>query len=169
MKTHPSVYKRMIAAYVVGQSIAPAYLAQSPYLKYATGPSDTGVVISWNTEATSIAATSPITEPGGIAINPITWTLDETTATAAQNLGSLAIDPSTQYPLLDASCNPQAVMNLADARVDHARGVVVCSSVDPAIYSAGIPGVYHSNDYPFYFFNVRANAAERIASYLASH
>ena len=64
MKAHPDVYKRMIAAYVVGYSITPHYLAQNPFLKFATGPNDTGVIVSWNTEAPTIKGTNPVLLPG---------------------------------------------------------------------------------------------------------
>ena len=168
MKAHPDVYKRMIAAYVVGQSITTEYLADNPHLKYATGPDDTGVIVSWNTEAPTIGGTNPVTMPGGIAINPITWTTEEATATATQNLGSIELDPTTGTPVLDQNGQIERVTGLADARVDKTKGVVICSTVDPAKYASGFPeGVYHTFDYPFYFFDVRANAAVRIQQYFS--
>jgi hypothetical protein len=164
------VYKRMIAAYVVGQSITPEYLADNPHLKYATGPDDTGVIVSWNTEAPVVNGTNPVTLPGGIAINPITWTTGEAPAAAAQSLGSIELNPQTGMPELDADGQIKRMMGVADARVDQKRGVVICSTVDPADYASGFPkGVYHAFDYPFYFFDVRANAANRIEHYLAAN
>jgi hypothetical protein len=169
MKANPDVYKRMIAAYVVGYSITPEYLAANPHLKFATGPDDTGVIVSWNTEARSIASTNPVTLPGGIAINPISWSRGEETATAAQNLGSILLDPfAGGAPLMEKNGQPRSIKNLADARVDKKRGVVVCSTPNPKHYEFGLPeGVYHPFDYPFYFFDVRANAADRINSFNA--
>ena len=173
MKQRPDVYRRMIAAYVVGYSITPQYLAQHPFLKFAQGPNDTGVIISWNTEAPTVAGTNPVLLPGGLAINPITWTRKQTLATAAQNLGSIELDPATGgTPVLDANGNPKRVMNLADARVDAAKGVVICSTVDPATPPYFIPGgfpmgIYHTFDYPLYFFDVRANAANRVQHFFA--
>ena len=63
------------------------------------------------------------------------------------------------------------IMNLASAKVDAARGTVVCHSVDPKKFALpGWPaGVYHSYDYPFYFYNIRENAQNRVAKYLAAH
>jgi hypothetical protein len=153
---------------VVGQSITPQYLADNPHLKFATGPADTGVIASWNTEAPSVEGTNPVTTPGGIAINPITWTTTEQTATAEQNLGSVLLNPlNGGRPVMEKDGQPRAFKNIADARVDKKRGVVVCSKPDPKHYEFGFPeGVYHTFDYPFYFFNVRANAAERIQAYL---
>ncbi len=166
---NPDVYGHMVAAYVIGFSVTGDYLAQNPQLKFAQGPDDTGVIISYNTEATVLQVTNPVTMPGGIAINPITWTRDETVATAAQNLGGIAIDPLTGYAQLDASGQPVKVQNYADAQVSQQRGVVICSTADPNQLAPGNPaiaaGIYHPYDYPFYFFDIRANAANRVAKY----
>jgi hypothetical protein len=174
MKTHPRVYGRMVAAYIVGQSITRRYLADNPHLKYAKGAGDTGVIVSWNTEAPTVDGTNPVLLPGGIAMNPITWTRAQTPAAARQNLGSIQLDPTTGRPLMNKQGRVLRVTNLADARVDKKRGVVVCSTVpadQPPYYNAhGFPmGVLHTFDYPLYFFSVRANAAERAANFLAAH
>ena len=175
MKAHPDVYKRMIVAYVVGYSVTPSYLAQHPFLKFAKGPNDTGVIASWNTEAPTIAAPNPVLLPGGLVINPITWTRKQTEATAAQNRGSIELNPATGgTPFLNKNGSIKRVRNLADARIDKAKGVVICSTIDasrpPYFTPGGFPmGVLHTFDYPLYFFNVRANAAARVAHYFAEN
>jgi len=170
MKKNPKVYKRMIAAYVIGYSITPTYLSQNPELKFAEGPDDTGVIVSYNTEAPTVDGTNPVTLPGGIAMNPITWTRTEELATAAQNLGGIVMDKNG-YAVLDAAGNPVRVKHYADAQVNKARGVVICSTADVNLLSPGnalLPkGVYHSFDYPFYYFDIRVNAANRVAHFLS--
>lgn len=168
MKDHPDVYSRMIAAYVPGYSITPQYLQQNPELKFATGPDDTGVIISYNTVAPNATEPDPVVLPGAMVINPITWTTDQTPATAAQNLGSLGVDGSGNV-LLDAQGNPQRVMNYADAQVDTVKGELICT-VDPSTLAQNsmvAGGIYHNYDYPFYYFDLRDNAAKRIARFLA--
>ena len=172
MKTHPRVYERMVAAYVVGYPIQGSYLEQHPYLKFAKGPSDTGVIVSWNTEAPTIAAPSPVVQPGAIAINPISWTRKQTEASAAKNRGSIELDPATGMPVLNADGTIKCFLKVADARVDKARGVVICSSINaadpPYFRPGGFPmGVLHTFDYPLYFFSVRANAADRVQHFFA--
>jgi hypothetical protein len=166
MKENPQVYARMIAAYVIGYSVTNTYLAKNPHLKFAQGPDDTGVIISYNTESPDvIPGTNVVLTPGGIAINPITWTRDETLATADKNLGSIILNSDGTV----AAGIPTPVMNFADARVDKAKGVVICSTVDVNKWSPGnsvfVRGVFHSFDYPFYYYNIRANAANRVAKY----
>ena len=161
MKKHPEVYRRMIAAYVIGYSITPEYLAKNPHLKFAKGAKDTGVIISYNTEAPQVAGKNPVVLPGAMAINPITWTRGEKTATAAESLGSVDMDENGKLITLK---------KYADARVDKAKGVLICSTVDVNKLSPGnqvFPkGVYHRYDYPFYYYNLRENAAVRTNRFL---
>jgi len=168
MKDNPKVYARMIAAYVIGYSITGAYLAANPHLKFAVGPDDTGVIISYNTEAPTLGGVNPVTRPGGIAINPITWTRTEELAPAGENLGSIGFNKDGSV-LLDQAGNIAVIKNLADAQVNLARGVIICSTCDVDTFSpqqTTFKGVFHSFDYTFYFFNLRENAANRAKIFL---
>jgi hypothetical protein len=167
MKDHPDVYSRMIAAYVIGFPVTAEYLADNPHLKFAEGPDDTGVIISYNTQAPDVAAgTNPVLSGMvGLVINPITWTRDETLATREQGLGSFM----PALPKLEFSKVPQ----YADARIDKTNGVLICSTANEkelAILNKlqHFPaGVYHTFDYPFYYYNIRENAANRTKNFLA--
>jgi hypothetical protein len=161
MKSHPDVQKRMVAAYVIGYSVTDEYLANNPHLKFVEGPNDTGVIISYNTQAPTIEGKNPVVLPGAKVINPISWTTDETLATAAQGLGSTL--PNSNLKFIP-------VGKYADAQIDKTNGVLVCSTADVNKLSPGNAvfgkGVYHSFDYPFYFFNIRENAANRVKYFL---
>jgi hypothetical protein len=163
LKDNPDVYARMIAAYLPGYSVTPDYLAANPHLRFGESATDTGVILSWNTEAPTIAGPNPVLLPGAMVINPITWTRDETPATVDQSLGSWLPNEAGTYV---------KVPHYANAQVDRAKGVLVSSTPDVEVWSPGGPnafpkGVYHSFDFPFYYFNVQANAAERVDAYLA--
>lgn len=164
MSQNPAAYQNMVAAYVIGNPITPAYLTQNPHLKFATGPDDTGVIISYNTESPVVIGTNPVLYGSvGLVINPISWVVnDETTASATSSLGSFMPNSSlTAWGLKS---------NYADATINVARGVLICSSVPPADLpfmnaidvAQGFPlGVYHTFDIPFYYYNLRANAQNR--------
>jgi Protein of unknown function (DUF3089) len=167
LKANPKVYSRMIAAYVIGGPVTKAFLQANPHLKFATGPDDTGVIISYNTEAGDFTGVNPVIYGEvGLVINPITWTRDETPATTAEGLGSLFPDNAGVWGKI-----PQ----YADAQVDTAKGVLICTSADEAKIAiidslSGFPkGVYHSFDYPFYYYNIRQNAANRIQKFLGKY
>ena len=165
MSAHPDVYQRMIAAYIIGYSVTDTYLTSHPYLKFAEGPDDTGVIISYNTEAPDVApGANPVLYAGvGRVINPISWTTDETEATTAQGLGSFMPNAQTgQF---------EQVSQYADAKIDKTNGVLIASTPDEnlmfALSGTLGRGVYHSFDIQFYYFNLQANAANRAAKFLA--
>ncbi|HNY12517.1 MAG TPA: DUF3089 domain-containing protein [Candidatus Wallbacteria bacterium] len=162
IKENPHVYSRMIAAYVIGYSVTEKYLSENPHLKFAEGPDDTKVIISYNTEAPEIEGVNGVLLPGAISINPITWTRDETLAEASENLGSIVTDENGKI---------LTVKNYADARVDKTRGVVICGTVDVEKVAPGNiifgKGIYHGYDYQFYFHNIRENAARRVKNFLS--
>ncbi len=159
LKDHPEVRERMIASYIVGYSVTQDYLGANPHLSFGTGEADTGVILSWNTEAPGITGDSnPVVLPGAVAINPLTWTRGEEQAGVECNLGSLE--------------NGVIVPGFANARIDLTRGVVVCDSVDSGTYSLPSaspfpPGAFHGSDYPFYYVNIMMNALLRSSVYLS--
>ena len=87
-KEHQDYYQRMVAAYAIGYSITKDDLEAYPYLKFAEGESDTGVIISYHTEGPQNVeenAHNVAVLPGGISINPLNWKRDETYAPASEN------------------------------------------------------------------------------------
>jgi hypothetical protein len=162
---HPSVYSRMVAAYVVGFAVTRQFLDAHPYLSFARNGTDTGVIVSWNTEAPDFQGVNPVLDGNvGLVINPLTWSHTSDAVPASESLGSLL--PAATGPWIRAN-------QYADAQIDLARGVLVCSTCDEALLapaSGPVPaGIYHRYDYPFYFYNVRANGKARINAYLAAH
>ena len=164
MKDNPKVYQRMIAAYIIGYPVTASFMANNQHLKFANGPDDTGVIISFNTQAPDVVYNLVVSDLVGLVINPITWTRTETEATTAEGLGSIMPDPVT--------LKLQPVPQYADARVDVAKGVLICSTADEnalIVYTKAFgKGVYHSFDYPFYFFNIRANAQNRANKFMGN-
>jgi len=165
MSANPSVYSRMIAAYVIGSPITKSYLASNPHLKFATGPDDVGVIISYNTEAPDVVGANPVLYGlVGLVINPINWKRDQTLATTSEGKGSVIPQP----PHMAWTAVPQ----YADAQIDTTQGVLICSTADENFIkfidsAQGFPmGVYHTFDIPFYYFNLRQNADHRAQIFL---
>lgn len=160
MAEHPEVYERMVCAYIVGYSVTQAELDEFPHLKFAEGASDTGVIVSWNTEAPGMEY-SPLVLEGAIAINPITWTRAEEVAGKEQNLGSHLAFRGTSVV--------EDKEQFADAAVDLKRGSVICSTVDVEQYATtGIfpTGSFHVFDFGLYYENIRENARTRADAFL---
>jgi len=164
MDKNSAVYARMVSAYVIGYPVTAEFMDANNHLEFAEGPDDSGVIISYNTQSPNVAPGSNIVMADniGIVINPINWQRDETLATASESLGS--------YMPIDSLGNFGIITNFADARIDLAKGVLVCSSVNDSTMfqlsgSMGL-GVYHSFDIPFYYYNLRENAERRANNFL---
>ena len=165
-KEHPDYYKHMVAAYAIGYAITKDDLEANPHLKFATGETDTGVIVSWNTEGKKSVdedASNLVLLPNAISINPLNWKLDDMYAPATENLGSLVVDAANQTLKID---------NVgADAQVVPSRGVIVTNGVAdhsdfPEMF-IGIfgPATFHNEDYTFFYNNIKDNVAKRIAAY----
>ena len=155
----------MVAAYPIGFSITKDDLEQYPYLKFATGESDTGVIISYNTEGPKNIeenARNVVVLPGAMSINPLNWKLDETYASASENKGSLVQNKET---------GAREFVDLGvDAQINLARGVIVTNTTAPVTEGAEFfgPASFHENDYSFFYSNLKENVAKRIATYKAN-
>ena len=159
---HPEYYERMVAAYAIGYSITKEDLEENRHLKFATGETDTGVIISWHAEGPRSAETDFISAamlPHGIAINPLNWKRDETYAPASMNLGSIVMDEKTgETEIRDIG---------GDAQVSLARGTVVTharATANEMVEFSG-PESFHQDDYSIFYNNIRDNVAKRIAAY----
>ena len=166
-KEHPDYYKRMVAAYAIGYSITKDDLAANPHMKFASGETDTGVIISWHAEGPkNVEANVPIPSvailKNGVAINPLNWKLDETYAPASENLGSIVMDEKTgKTEIRDIE---------GDAQVCLVRGTVVTNAkaVPNEMVDLAGPQCYHQDDYSIFYNNIKANVAKRIAAYKAN-
>ncbi len=161
MKEHPEVYQRMIAAYIIGFSVWKDYLQAYPHLKFAQRADDTGVIVSFHTEAPEYASAHPLLMDGTIGINPLNWKRDNTYAGSELNLGTYIKDLDGQFK--DST-------GFADAQLKLSRGTVICSTADTLrfnTYPIFPYGCFHNQDYHFYYYNIRENAKTRIDAYFS--
>jgi len=163
LKETPEARPFLAAAYIPGFAVTESLLAANPHLAFARGRRDTGVIISYNTEARDLAAPNPFLQPGALAINPVSWTRDETPAPAELSLGAD----------LSRFKGPDLVPGFTGARLNLRRGTVECDLPAASAYQAaggGLPpGVFHDGDYAFYHHDLRQNARDRLAAYFANY
>ena len=155
----------LVACYAIGWRITKEELEEYPHLRFATGEDDTGVIISFNSEAESI--TDSLMIPAGtrtMAINPLNWKTDSTPAGKEENLGACFTDYSGNI----ATEIPQ----LTGAYIDPVRGALKVTDVTPEEYGPKLSifsdGVYHLYDYQFFYRNLQENVNIRLDAYLES-
>ena len=156
----------MIAVYPIGFAVTKDFLERTG-LKFAEGATDTGVLVSWNTEGVANKdAKNATLAPNGLSINPINWKRDDTYAPAEDNPGTYVTDAEAGTYV--------EVETKADAQIDLERGVVICTTKELPFITAGNeameaffgPESYHNGDYPFYLDSIRENVKLRCDNYL---
>jgi hypothetical protein len=164
LRDNPDVYERMIAAYLIGMPIPEGFYEFFPHIKPARSADDLGVVISYNTNSPVVDGQNPFVFPDSVLINPVTWVTDESYAPNGLSKGGIIVNDDGTF--VDAP-------NLADAKIDKSKGTLV-SNVDreqfssPPASRAYFPlGVLHENDIPLYYYDLRANAENRVEKWFA--
>ena len=154
---------QLVACYAIGWRVTEEEVEQYSQLKMAQGETDTGVIVSFNSEAETI--TDSLMIPSGTktyAINPLNWKTDSTPADKSLNKGACFTDYSgaivTEIP------------QLTGAYIDDMRGALKVPDVSPADYPAGLSlfadGVYHLYDYQFFYRNLQENVSARLDAFL---
>ena len=159
----PEINELLIACYAIGWSITEEELEEYPHLEFASGEDDTGVIISFNSEAESID--DSLTIPKGtktLAINPLNWKTDGTYADKSLNKGACFTD-------YDGNIT-EDIPNLTGAYIDDVRGALKVPDISPEDYPMTISlfenGIYHPYDYQFFYRNLQENVQTRIDAYL---
>lgn len=155
---------QMVACYAIGWNYTQAD-ADSSGFQGAKGESDTGVVVSYNTEAEYL--TDSVMVPNGtenvLAINPLNWTTDSTPAGKGLNLGAVTFEG-----VRVATTTP----GLTGGYIDTERGTLKVADTDiqvsdyPDGKEAMGEGSYHMYDYTFFYTNLQKNVKTRLLSYL---
>ena len=170
---------RLVAAYTIG-AYTPASFA-SIGLPTCTSARQTGCVISWNASETGRDAASMLTKnvdfwwqgkrvkstAPAICVNPLTWN-EEGAADSAANQGALPF-PEAPYPKRAATLAPLE-KGLTGARCNDMLLDVEIGWTSPFRDSLSwLYGSYHRNDYGLFYANIRANAADRVASWMSQN
>lgn len=152
----------LVACYAIGWSITEEELEEYPHLRFAAGESDTGVIVSFNSEAENIDESLMI--PAGtktLAINPLNWKCDDTIADKSLNEGACFTDYNGNVVT--------EVRHLTGAYIDSDRGALKVTDVTPEEYPAGVDlfedGIYHLYDYQFFYRNIQKNVKARIEAF----
>lgn len=160
--------KRLVGAYVIGYSVPIKELDEYSWMKPAQGETDTGVIISYNTEGPD-AGPSPVLYPGQvILINPLNWTTDATPAGSEANRGAKFFHDATGELI-------EEIPEFTGAHIDEEKSVLIVDDmktpkseeIDLVNMGRWSKGVYHRFDYAFFFNNLSENARKRIEAYLA--
>lgn len=162
MKTEfadPEINAKLVAAYLIGYPNMPKNFPQYPHLRTAERADDTGVIITYNSQAPG-KVKSPFTGKSEVyCINPVNWRTDGKIAAKAEHKGSRFFDFK----------NGKATdkMRFVSAKIDPASGGLVVEPAEPGKYDSRSlgAGVYHMFDLNFFYYDLRANGRVRIDAF----
>ncbi len=159
----PELQKNLVAAYLPGYSVTEQDLIDYPHLRFAAGEDDTGVIISWNTEGEYVQGNNPVVLSDALVINPLNWKTDDEFVSRIKNRGAVFFDQTGEEVI--------RIDRFTSAQIDPERRVVRAYEPDPRFYLIGegllFPrGVYHLQDYTFFYGNIAHNASVRTQAFL---
>lgn len=160
----PALQQRLVAAYIIGWRITPEELTAYPQLKMAQGERDTGVIVSFNTEAPQVTHSVPV-PMYTLGINPLNWKTTSEQADRSLHRGAVF----TNY---DGKVTKE-IQHFTGAYLDEKRGTLKVTDVTAAEYPPVLdlfePGVFHIYDYLFFYRNLQDNVKNRVEAYVEKH
>ena len=155
-----NINAKLVAAYLIGYPNMPKTFPQYPYLRTAQGADDTGVIITYNSQAPG-RVKSHFTGKGDVyCINPVNWRTDDKLAEKTEHLGSRFFDFKTGKATDKKS--------FVSAKIDPASGGLVVIPAETGKYDSRSlgSGVYHMFDLNFFYYDLRVNGKRRIQAFL---
>ena len=154
-----SVNAKLVAAYLIGYPNMPKSFPKYPHLRTAQGADDTGVIITYNSQAPGKVVSHFTGKQEVYCINPVNWRTDNKIAVEKEHLGSRFFDFKTGK----ATDKKQFV----SARIDpETGGLIVKPAVQGKFDSRALgPGVYHMFDLNFFYYDLQANGKRRINAF----
>ena len=156
----PKYQRRLAMAYAIGWKLTEDEVAKYPHLVPAAGETDTGVIISFNSEDKDITSSLIIGEnEKTYAINPLNWKTTSEIADKTLNKGACFTDYSGNIK--------EEIPNLTGAYIDEKRGVLKVTDITKEDYPGKLfdDGIYHLYDYQFFYRNLQENVAKRLSAF----
>ena len=154
-----SVNAKLVAAYLIGYPNMPKSFPKYPHLRTARGAEDTGVIITYNSQAPGKVASHFTGKKESYCINPVNWRTDNKAAAEKEHLGSRFFDFKTGK----ATDRKQFV----SARIDPETGALIVKPAAQGKFDSRAlgAGVYHMFDLNFFYFDLQANGKRRINAF----
>lgn len=143
-----SIAARMVAAYPIGYKVTREDTAACHHLRPATGATDTGVTINFNSVKSPECEISVVSAGNIFCINPVNWRTDTL---------------STPFILYGRKKN-----DTLSVRLDSESRLLLIEGYqnDKPMSVIGKPGNYHHMELKFYYPYIRQNMADRVAAFL---
>lgn len=157
-----ALQSQLVAAYLIGWRITEEDLTQYPHLKMAETADDTGVIVSFNSEAPGVTGSVIVPEGGyTYGINPLTWSTNSEAADKTQNPGTVDLH-------MDGSFTNERA-GFTGCYRDPDRGTIIVPDISVEEFPPGEPvfaeGCYHNYELELYYRSLQENVKTRVEAY----
>ena len=154
-----TINAKLVAAYLIGYPNMPKTFPEYPHLRTAQRADDTGVIITYNSQAPGKVKSVFTGNSENYCINPVNWRIDDKVADCTEHLGSCFFD----FKSGKATDKKQFV----SAQIDPASGGLTVRTAEPGKYDSRSlgSGVYHMFDLNLFYYDLRANGKVRINAF----
>lgn len=166
---------RLVAAYLIGGGVKRAEFDALEEINICQSATEVSCVVHWDTYSDSALSDSAPT--GNICVNPLNWLDEGGAANAEQHVGALV--PSGEYVLkltgddaaTGVSFQPHVEPIAQHVSAECQNGVLYASDQAGTPFDTDLSSIggdnYHMLDYPLFYMDIRHNAGQRVAAYLA--
>ena len=153
------VNSKLVAAYLIGYPNMPKSFPQYPHLRTAQRADDTGVIITYNSQAPGKVKSCFTGSKEIYCINPVNWRTDSKIAEKAEHKGSRFFDWKTG--------KGSDKKNFVSAQIDPATGALVVETAEKGKFDSRAlgAGVYHMFDLNFFYYDLQANGKLRVNAF----
>lgn len=154
-----SVNSKLVAAYLIGYPNMPKSFPAYPHLRTAQRADDTGVIITYNSQAPGKVNSCFTGSRNTYCINPVNWRTDGKIAEKREHRGSCFFDWKTG--------KSTEKMHFVSAQIVPETGALVVKTAEKGKFDSKAlgPGVYHMFDLNFFYFDLRENGKLRIGAF----
>lgn len=151
---------KLVVAYLVGWPVETSYLEAHDYIEVCSTSTQTGCIVSWNTESGK-PLVSLVEEFGKgeeiLCVNPLSWTLDTTYVSKDENKGALMHNKKTK--------EDEILLYYCDAQIQDGALKITPPANQRQLQMGMGKGNYHIYDYTFFYQNVKQNVKTRVAAF----
>ena len=153
------INSKLVAAYLIGYPNMPKTFPKHPYLHTAQRADDTGVIITYNSQAPGKVKSHFTGNENVYCINPVNWRTDSKIAEMCEHKGSRFFD----FKSGKATDKKEFI----SAQIDTQTGGLIVKTAEPGKFDSRVlgPGVYHMCDLNFFYYDLRANGKLRLSAF----
>ncbi|BDS13913.1 DUF3089 domain-containing protein [Aureispira anguillae] len=155
-----AIRTQLVIGYVIGWPIPEDYVLNSNVIEICSTATQTGCIVSWNTEGQAPKLSLVEKVSAGkkiICVNPLSWKTDTSYVSKNQNLGALQYNKHTK--------KDEIILYYCDAAIRDGALRINEPANQVALQMPMGKGNYHLYDYSFFYQNIKQNIKTRIASY----